>query len=121
MRTPEQIQAAKNNFLAALEKSLGIVTQAASKTGTSRDTVYRWIKDDKKFAKSIQSINEIVLDFAESALHKQINGGNPASTIFFLKTKGKCRGYVEKMEIASTVEVTGRPFISFSDTSKKEE
>ena len=121
MRTPEQTIASKKNFLAALEKSLGIVTQAASKAGISRETVYKWIKDDEKFAKKIQSINDIVLDFAESALHKQINSGNPASTIFFLKTKGKCRGYIEKMEIASTVEVTGRPFISFSDTSKKEE
>ena len=36
----------------------------------------------------------------ESHLHKLIRDGNPAATIFFLKTKGKNRGYVERQEIA---------------------
>jgi len=40
-----------------------------------------------------------VLDFAEHHLHKLISQGNPAATIFLLKTKGKGRGYVERQEI----------------------
>ena len=42
-------------------------------------------------------MSNIVLDFAESQLHKQIKDGNPSSTIFYLKTKGKNRGYYEKI------------------------
>jgi hypothetical protein len=33
-------------------------------------------------------------------LHKQIQDGNPTSTIFYLKTKGKKRGYIERQEFA---------------------
>jgi hypothetical protein len=44
-------------------------------------------------------MNNIALDFAESSLHKQIQSGVPASTIFYLKTRGKGRGYIERQEI----------------------
>ena len=40
----------------------------------------------------------VALDMAESQLHKQILGGNTSATIFYLKTKGKNRGYVERHE-----------------------
>jgi hypothetical protein len=40
----------------------------------------------------------MTIDFAESQLHKQIKEGSTAATIFFLKTKGKQRGYVERIE-----------------------
>ena len=39
------------------------------------------------------------MDFAESHLYKLVKEGNPAATIFFLKTKGKARGYVERQEV----------------------
>ena len=45
----------------------------------------------------------MAIDFAESQLHKQIRDGNSTATIFFLKTKGKKRGYVERQEIEATM------------------
>ena len=77
--------------------------------------MYAWRKEDPEFEASLQSVTEIVLDFAESALHKQINSGNPASTIFFLKTRGKERGYTEKMEIDNNHSFVGSPRITFDD------
>lgn len=89
----------KKALLDALEKSLGIVTSACKSVGVGRTTFYQWMKDDKEFAEAVKDIENIALDFAESQLHQQIKGGNPTSTIFYLKTKGKKRGYVERQEI----------------------
>jgi len=91
----------KKAMLEALEKSLGIVTTACKTVGISRQTFYQWLKDDEAFASDVNDIENIALDFAESQLLKQIRDGNPTSTIFYLKTKGKKRGFVEKQEVES--------------------
>ena len=85
--------------LEALEKSLGVVTTAVKQVGIARSTFYEWINKDEEFKSKVNDIQNIALDFAESQLHKQIQGGNTAATIFLLKTKGKKRGYVERQEI----------------------
>lgn len=89
----------KKAILDALEKSLGVVTTACKSTGIGRTTFYQWMKDDSEFKKLVEDIKDIALDFAESQLHKQIGDGSTAATIFYLKTKGKNRGYVERQEI----------------------
>ena len=94
----------KKAILDALEKSLGVVTTACKSVGIGRTTFYDWIKEDPEFKKKVKDINDIALDFAESSLHKQIKDGNTAATIFYLKTKGKKRGYVERQEIENTGE-----------------
>jgi len=89
----------KEAMLEALEKSLGIVSTAAKMVGIDRSTHYAWLKSDEEYKKSVNSIQDGVLDFAESHLYKLVKEGNPAATIFFLKTKGKKRGYIERQEI----------------------
>jgi len=86
-------------MLEALEKSLGIVSTACKMVDISRQTHYDWIKKDDNYKKAVDSIQDSVLDFAESHLYKLVKEGNPAATIFFLKTKGKKRGYIERQEI----------------------
>ena len=83
----------------ALEKSLGIVTTACRMVGISRETHYRWLREDEEYKEAVEGIADIALDFVESKLHKQIEEGEVSSTIFYLKNKGKKRGYVEKQEI----------------------
>ena len=63
MRTPEQIEGLKKRFLQALEKSLGIISQASKKSEVTRSAVYRWMKEDPEFAKKVNAVNDIVLDF----------------------------------------------------------
>ena len=41
---------------------------------------------------------ENTLDFVESKLMKAIDDGNLTAIIFFLKTRGKSRGYSERSE-----------------------
>jgi hypothetical protein len=88
----------KKAILEALEKSLGVVTTACKTVGIGRTQFYQWLKDDKEFKKQVDDISNITLDFAESQLHKQIKDGNTSATIFYLKTKGKNRGYIERTE-----------------------
>ncbi|MEJ6792006.1 MAG: helix-turn-helix domain-containing protein [Lacinutrix sp.] len=89
----------KKAIIEALEKHLGIVTTACRTVGVGRTTFYGWLNDDEEFAKQVEDIQNIALDFAESQLHKQIGDGNTSATIFYLKTKGKGRGFVERQEI----------------------
>lgn len=89
----------KKGMIEALEKTLGIVSSACKMIGIARQTHYRWLEEDSEYKKQCTDIENMTLDFAESQLHKQIADGNTAATIFFLKTKGKKRGYIERMEL----------------------
>lgn len=93
---------AKANFLSALEKTLGVVQTACKKTGISRTTYYNWRSKDEAFAKAVDEVQNVALDFAEDALFTSIQKGNVAAIIFYLKTKGKERGYVERQEIVGS-------------------
>ena len=88
----------KKAMIAALEKSLGIVTDACKIVGISRDTHYEWLKVDETYKAAVESIQDITLDFAESKLHSLIKNDDTTATIFYLKTKGKKRGYIERIE-----------------------
>ena len=98
----------KKALIDALEKSLGVVTTACRQVGVGRTTYYDWIKNDDKFANRVKDIQDIALDFAESELHKQIEKGNTTATIFYLKTKGKHRGYIERQEITGAEGVPNK-------------
>ena len=99
----------KAALIKALESSLGVVTTACKAVGVSRDTHYRWLKEDPGYATAVHDITEVAVDFAETHLHKLIQEGNPAATIFFLKTKGKRRGYVETQDITTDGKPLTRP------------
>ena len=88
----------KDAVIQALEKSLGVVTTACKQVGLGRSTFYEWLQNDPEFAKEVAEIQNVALDYAESHLHKQIGKGSTSATIFYLKTKGKNRGYIERQE-----------------------
>ena len=89
----------KESVLKALEQSLGVVNMACKKANIPRSTFYKWMKEDEDFAKQVEDIDNIALDFVESQLHRQIADNSTTATIFYLKTKGKKRGYIERQEI----------------------
>lgn len=95
----------KELMLKALKESYGVVTTASDACHVSRESHYKWLREDPEYARKVSEMEDIALDFAENALHKQIKEGNATSTIFYLKTKGKKRGYIERSEhIVETTE-----------------
>lgn len=101
----------KRAFLDALEANLGIVTKAAAAVGMSREIHYYWLKNDPDYKLAVDELDGSVLDFAEGQLHTLIKEGDTAATIFFLKTKGKKRGYIERQEITGA---DNQPVITIS-------
>jgi len=108
----------KNAMLKALESTLGVVTSACEVVGIDRRTHYRWMNEDEEYRNAVESLTDLAVDFAESQLFELIKGAhrevstpdgeviriqdapNTSATIFYLKTRGKKRGYVERNEIA---------------------
>jgi len=99
----ERTKVNKKALIVAMQKCLGVVTQACKMVNVSRDTYYTYYNEDPEFKRACDDCSEIALDFAESKLHKQIEDNVPTSTIFFLKTKGKNRGYIERFENDNTL------------------
>ena len=86
-------------MIEAIQNAKGIQTVAAKMLDTTRQTVANYIKRSEAVRDAYDVANESALDFAENALFKQIERGNIAAIIFYLKTKGKHRGFVERQEL----------------------
>lgn len=91
-------------------RSFGNISVAAKSFGVERQTMYNWIKKDE-LELSLEEGRETLLDMAENKLAKNIGDGDTTSLIFFLKTQGKKRGYIEKQEIDHTSN--GKGFFDF--------
>lgn len=113
---PTVSDARKRTMLNALKATLGNVTAAARKAMINRDTHYDWMKNDPNYKKAAEQMSDMALDFAEGKLFELINGvtvqqqtkegtvvyqrePNVAATIFYLKTRGKKRGYIERLQL----------------------
>lgn len=89
----------KTQLIENLRICKGIVANACEVVGVSRGTFYNWCKEDEEFKAQVDEINEATLDFVESKLLENIKKGEVTSIIFYLKTKGRNRGYQERAEI----------------------
>lgn len=114
----------KKTLLEALESANGIVSSACKSIQMPRSTFYNWLKEDEEFKAAVEEIQEVAIDYVESKLFEKIEGvwqkmgttndGEPVvyktppsdtAIIFYLKTKAKKRGYIEKQEIKHSGEI----------------
>lgn len=105
--TVQERQQAQEEFLACYEKTLGVLTPAAKAAGVNPSTVWRWKQEFPEFAQRCEEIEEIAVDFVETKLYNLINEGSEACTIFYMKTRGRHRGYSEKQQLDVNAEVKG--------------
>ncbi len=102
----------KEKLLIALEEEYGVVSAACKRAGISRAMYYKIWNADDKFREQVEQIQDSAIDFVESQLFKNIKEGNVTGQIFYLKTKGKHRGYIERQEIQQ--ETTGSISFDFN-------
>jgi len=82
----------QEQFLDALEKALGVLSLALQKTETPREVYDGWLRNNT-FKVRVENINELSIDFVENKLLKKIQQDDLNAIQFYLKTKGKKRGY----------------------------
>jgi predicted DNA-binding protein YlxM (UPF0122 family) len=82
-----------------VDKYDGNIAAIARHFKVTRQTIYNRIKESVTLQDAIKDARESILDDAESELYKQVKDGNTTALIFFLKTQGKGRGYVERQEM----------------------
>jgi hypothetical protein len=91
----------KKKLLQALEKNLGIVTPACKDVGVSRDRFYHYYHHDEEFKKAVDEIYDIQIDFVENQLFRKIQDGSERSILFYMKYKGRKRGYTDSLDITT--------------------
>ena len=89
-RTVEQ---KKRDVLDELINSNGIISLACRRTRIGRTQFYKYRKEDEVFNSKINEITETYVDFVESLLWEKVKLKDRASIMFYLKAKGKNRGY----------------------------
>lgn len=89
----------KKDVVEAIQQYRGNISAMARAFQVSRQAIYDYISNKPDLKQMIQDERESMLDDAESEIYKQIRKGNTTALIFFLKTQGKTRGYVERQEI----------------------
>ena len=101
MKINKRVEKQKKQLLDALERSLGIVTPACKEVGISRNQFYVYYNTDPLFKAVVDDINDTTLDFAENQLFKKIKEGSERSILFYMKYKGRKRGYSDSIDITS--------------------
>lgn len=83
----------------AIRAASGILAVAAHKLGASRDLVHRYVNDYPAVKAAYEDANETNIDVAEGKLIEQVRKGDKDQIRFFLRTKGRTRGYGDRLTL----------------------
>lgn len=103
---PKRKRTTEKQVEEALRKSGGFVTYASKALGLSMGAVTLRVQKSPYLQSVKKEIEESMLDLAEAALIKNVKEGDNASVFFYLKCKGKDRGYVERQEVSGDLNIT---------------
>lgn len=93
------LSAKQKAFIKVFSEKAGCnISVTCKKIKIERRTYYNWLDSNAEFKALIEDAQESLIDYAETKLHQSIMDGNLTATIFYLKTKGKNRGYIETQE-----------------------
>lgn len=104
---------------AALKESRGFVSVAARTLGITRQTIYNRLKGSELLRAAREDAQELTKDIAELKLLEAINARESWAVCFYLKCQAKERGYVERSEVKSSVELSGGLDLSVEDAREE--
>jgi len=99
----------KSKILKAIEGSGGIISNIASNLCCDWHTANKYANMYNETILALESESETLIDNAENAMHNLISSGDGMMIRYYLSTKGKKRGYVEKQ----VHEIEAGGFLSF--------
>jgi len=82
----------QTDYINLLSQVMGVESIAVERSGVKKETLEEW-KENIFFLQALKGVEERQLDYVENALFRLINEGNINAITFYLKTKGKDRGY----------------------------
>lgn len=88
-------------IIEAIEKTGGNQAAAARALECSRNTIRNRINTSEKVKEAYDSVNEANLDKAENTLLELVQAGDFRAVKFYLRTKGRMRGYGDRMDITT--------------------
>ena len=99
----------KEAMIKVLGTTLGNVSEAIrllekEDIQVGRTAHYRWLEEDEVYQEAVNNAADKTLDLVEKALINQIKNGSVQATMFYLKTKGRDRGFNEKIEMETTIK-----------------
>src|SRR5262245_30151974 len=89
---PEEVEA-------KLRELSGNFSAVARALGVTRSAVSLFVAKRPKLKAIAEECRETFVDNVESSIYKEALNGNVTAQIFILKTLGKRRGYVEKVQV----------------------
>ena len=95
----------QEQMLEAIKNSQGLISKIQKKLETilretiAWETVEKYINKWDECVQAVRAEKEAMLDLAENNIFKDLVNGDTATSKWFLRMKGKERGYVETQEI----------------------
>jgi hypothetical protein len=86
------------DFIDAIPHTGGVITLIAQKVGCSWNTAKKYIEGHVTVKQAYDDEVESILDLGEAKLFEAVKGGEFQAIKYLLSTRGKKRGYVERIE-----------------------
>lgn len=87
-----------DQVIVAVREGRGLMTLAAKRLGCHAHTIRNYRRRYATVAAAMDEALEAQLDLAEAKLYQLIGEGDLGAIRYFLSTRGKHRGYVERQE-----------------------
>ena len=108
----------KEPILEAIKDSAGIVSTIAKRLGVDWHTAEKYINEYDECKQALSNESEKVIDLAETKLIGAIQNSDMQTVRWFLATKGKRRGYTDRLELTGADGENIKYDIIFTGTNK---